>query len=140
MKNFLLGILVISLIVGLYFAFTFDWSKIFNPSTNTALEEKNKELMGQIEDLEHQRDSLKPLIEKYEMRTDSLLKIDSTFQVQISLLKSENIRLERRLQSSKDSANKYKNIWTDNKKKYKELKKNQKKPTNQQTLDFFKKY
>jgi chromosome segregation ATPase len=140
MKNFLLGILVISLIVGLYFAFTFDWSKIFNPSTNTALEEKNKELMGQIEDLEHQRDSLKPLIEKYEMRTDSLLKIDSTFQVQISLLKSENIRLERRLQSSKDSVNKYKNIWTDNKKKYKELKKNQKKPTNQQTLDFFKKY
>jgi chromosome segregation ATPase len=140
MKNFLLGILVISLIVGLYFAFTFDWSKIFNPSTNTALEEKNKELMGQIEDLEHQRDSLKPLIEKYEIRTDSLLKIDSTFQVQISLLKSENIRLERRLQSSKDSANKYKNIWTDNKKKYKELKKNQKKPTNQQTLDFFKKY
>jgi len=140
MKNFLLGILVISLIVGLYFAFKFDWSKIFNPSTNTALEEKNKELMGQIEDLEHQRDSLKPLIEKYEIRTDSLLKIDSTFQVQILLLKSENIRLERRLQSSKDSANKYKNIWTDNKKKYKELKKNQKKPTNQQTLDFFKKY
>jgi len=140
MRNFLLGILVISLLVGLYFAFTFDWSKIFNPSTNTTLEEKNKELMGQIENLEHQRDSLKPLIKKYEMRTDSLLKIDSTFQVQISLLKSENIRLERRLQSSKDSANKYKNIWTDNKKKYKELKKNQKKPTNQQTLDFFKKY
>jgi len=140
MRNFLLGILVFSLLVGLYFAFTFDWSKIFNPSTNTTLEEKNKELMGQIENLEHQRDSLKPLIEKYEMRTDSLLKIDSTFQVQISLLKSENIRLERRLQSSKDSANKYKNIWTDNKKKYKELKKNQKKPTNQQTLDFFKKY
>lgn len=140
MKNFLLGILVIFLIVGLYFAFTVDWSKIFNPSTNTTLEEKNKELIGQIEDLEHQRDSLKPLIEKYEMRTDSLLKIDSTFQVQISLLKSENIRLEKRLQSSKDSANKYKNIWTDNKKKYKELKKNQKKPTNQQTLDFFKKY
>ena len=130
MKNFLLGILVIFLIVGLYFAFTVDWSKIFNQSTNTTLEEKNKELMGQIEDLEHLRDSLKPLIEKYEMRTDSLLKIDSTFQVQISLLKSENIRLEKRLQSSKDSANKYKNIWTDNKKKYKELKKNQKKPTN----------
>jgi chromosome segregation ATPase len=140
MRNFLLVILVISLIVGLYFAFTFDWFKIFNPSTNTTLEEKNKELMGQIEDLEHQRDSLKPLIEKYELRTDSLLKIDSTFQIQISLLKSENIRLERRLQSSKDSANKYKNIWRGSKKKYQELKKNQKKPTNQQTLEFFKKY
>jgi chromosome segregation ATPase len=140
MKNFLLGILVISLIVGLYFAFTYDWSKIFNPSTNTTLEEKNKELLGQIDDLEHQRDSLRPLIEKYEMRTDSLLKIDSSFQVQILLLKSENLRLERKLQSSKDSANKYKNIWSDNRKKYKELKKNQKKPTNQQTLEFFKKY
>jgi hypothetical protein len=140
MKNFLLGILIISLIVGLYFAFTFDWSKIFNPSTNNTLEQKNKELMGQIADLEHQRDSLKPLIEKYEFRTDSLLKIDSSFQTQISLLKSENVRLERRLQSSKDSVSKYKNIWRGSKKKYQELKKNQKKPTNQQTLEFFKKY
>jgi len=140
MKNFLLGILVIFLIVGSYFAFTFDWSKMFNQSINTTLEEKNKELLSQIDDLEHQRDSLTPLIEKYEMRTDSLLKIDSSFQIQIILLKSENLRLERRLQSSKDSANKYRNIWSDNKKKYKELKKNQKKPTNQQTLEFFKKY
>ena len=140
MKNFLLGILLISLIVGLYFAFTFDWSKLFNQSTNTILEEKNKELLGQIDDLEDQRDSLKPLIEKYELRTDSLLKIDSTFQVQIMILKSENLRLERKLQSSKDSANKYKNIWRGSKKRYQELKKNQKKPTNQQTLEFFKKY
>ena len=137
MKIFLSVVIVLLLSIGLYFAFTTDWSKVFNTST---LEEENKRLQEEIIDLEHKRDSLKPIIEKYEMQTDSLLKIDSTFQNQIILLKSENLRLERRLQSSKDSANKYKNIWKGNKRKYQDLKKNQKKPSNQQTLEFFKKY
>lgn len=137
MKIFLSVVIVLLLSIGLYFAFTTDWSKVFNTST---LEEENKRLQEEIIDLEHKRDSLKPIIEKYEMQTDSLLKIDSTFQNQIILLKSENLRLERRLQSSKDSVNKYKNIWKGNKRKYQDLKKNQKKPSNQQTLEFFKKY
>jgi chromosome segregation ATPase len=137
MKIFLSVVLVLLLSIGLYFAFTTDWSKVFNTST---LEKENKRLQEQINDLEHKRDSLKPIIEKYEMQTDSLLKIDSSFQNQILVLKSENLILERKIQSSKDSANKYKNIWKGNKRKYQDLKKNQKKPSNQQTLEFFKKY
>lgn len=137
MKIFLSVVLVLLLSIGLYFTFTTDWSKVFNTST---LEEENKRLQEEIIDLEHKRDSLKPIIEKYEMQTDSLLKIDSTFHDQILMLKSENLRLERRIQSSKDSVNKYKNIWKGNKRKYQDLKKNQKKPSNQQTLEFFKKY
>jgi len=137
MKIFLSVVIVLLLSIGLYFAFTTDWSKVFNTST---LEKENKRLQEQINDLEHKRDSLKPIIEKYEMQTDSLLKIDSSFQNQILVLKSENLILERKIQSSKDSANKYKNIWKGNKRKYQDLKKNQKKPSNQQTLEFFKKY
>ena len=55
-------------------------------------------------------------------------------------LKIKNSQLEVRLSKSLDSVNKYKFIWKNNVGKYRDLKKNQKKPSNQQTLDFFKKY
>jgi len=96
MKIFLSVVIVLLLSIGLYFAFTTDWSKVFNTST---LEKENKRLQEEIIDLEHKRDSLKPIIEKYEMQTDSLLKIDSSFQNQILVLKSENLILERKKQS-----------------------------------------
>jgi predicted nuclease with TOPRIM domain len=93
-----------------------------------------------IKNIEQQRDSLKPLIERYKMEADSLMGVDSLYQIQIKNLKEKNRQLDVRLSKSKDSVLKYRNRWSESVEKYEWMKKNQKVPSNQQTLDFFKKY
>jgi hypothetical protein len=137
MKNFLIIILCISILGGLgYYGYQI-YKKL--PETSK-LEEDNLRLKNDIERIESERDSLKPLIEKIKLQTDSLIGVDSIYRKEIIDLKIKNSQLEVRLSKSLDSANKYKSIWKNNLGKYKDLKKNQKKPSNQQTLDFFKKY
>ena len=137
MKNFLIIILCISILGGLgYYGYQI-YKKL--PETSK-LEEDNLRLKNDIERIESERDSLKPLIEKIKLQTDSLIGVDSIYRKEIIDLKIKNSQLEVRLSKSLDSANKYKSIWKNNLGKYKGLKKNQKKPSNQQTLDFFKKY
>jgi len=137
MKNFLIIILCISILGGLgYLGY-----KIYKKSPETSkLEEDNLRLKSDIDRIESERDSLKPLIEKIKLQTDSLIGLDSIYRKEIIDLKIKNSQLEVRLTKSLDSANKYKFIWKKNVGKYRDLKKNQKKPSNQQTLDFFKKY
>jgi len=137
MKNFLIIILCISILGGLgYYGYQI-YKKL--PETSK-LEEDNLRLKNDIERIESERDSLKPLIEKIKLQTDSLISVDSIYRKEIMNLKIKNSQLEVRLSKSLDSANKYKSIWKNNVNKYKDLKKNQKKPSNQQTLDFFKNY
>ena len=137
MKNFLIIILCISILGGLgYYGY-----QIYKKSLKTSqLEEDNTRLKNDIDRIEAERDSLKPLIEKIKLQTDSLIGVDSIYRKEISQLKLRNSQLEVRLSKSLDSVSKYKSIWKNNVNKYKDLKKNQKKPSNQQTLDFFKKY
>ena len=137
MKNFLIIILCIVILGGLgYYGYQI-YKKL--PETSK-LEEDNLRLKNDIDRIEAERDSLKPLIEKIKLQTDSLVGVDSIYRKEIIDLKIKNSQLEVRLSKSLDSANKYKSIWKNNVGKYKDLKKNQKKPSNQQTLDFFKKY
>ena len=137
MKNFLIIILCIVILGGLgYYGYQI-YKKL--PETSK-LEEDNLRLKNDIDRIEAERDSLKPLIEKIKLQTDSLIGVDSIYRKEIIDLKIKNSQLEVRLSKSLDSANKYKSIWKNNVNKYKDLKKNQKKPSNQQTLDFFKKY
>jgi chromosome segregation ATPase len=137
MKNFLIIILCIIVLGGLgYYGY-----QIYKKSPETSkLEEDNIRLKNDIDKIEAERDALKPLIEKIKLQTDSLSDMDSIYKKEIISLKLKNSQLEARLSKSLDSANKYKSIWKNNTNKYKDLKKNQKKPSNQQTLDFFKKY
>ena len=97
-------------------------------------------LSRKIEDLESKSDSLQPLIEKYRLQTDSLEKIDSLIQIEISDIRKKNVILEKKLSQSKDSVSKYRNNWRESVKKYEFMKNHQKIPSNQQTFDFFKKY
>ena len=137
MKNFLIIILCIVILGGLgYYGYQI-YKKL--PETSK-LEEDNLRLKNDIDRIEAERDSLKPLIEKIKLQTDSLIGVDSIYRKEIIDLKIKNSQLEVRLSKSLDSANKYRSIWKNNVGKYKDLKKNQKKPSNQQTLDFFKKY
>jgi hypothetical protein len=141
MKNILI-IFTLVLILGgglLYWGLVMKfelpkWSDI------SALEEKNEKLLEDIKNIEQQRDSLKPLIERYKMETDSLMGVDLLYQIQIKNLKEKNRQLDVRLSRSKDSVLKYRNRWSESVEKYEWMKKNQKVPSNQQTLDFFKKY
>jgi len=137
MKNFLIIILCIAILGGLgYLGY-----QVYKKSPETSkLEEDNLRLKNDIERIESERDSLKPLIEKIKLQTDSLIGVDSIYRKEIMNLKIKNSQLEVRLSKSLDSVNKYKSIWKNNVGKYRDLKKNQKKPSNQQTLDFFKKY
>lgn len=137
MKNFLIIILCIVVLGGLgYYGY-----QIYKKSLKTSqLEEDNTRLKNDIDRIEAERDSLKPLIEKIKLQTDSLIGVDSIYRKEISQLKLRNLQLDAKLSKSLDSVSKYKSIWKNNVNKYKDLKKNQKKPSNQQTLDFFKKY
>ena len=141
MKNILI-IFTLVLILGgglLYWGLVMKF-ELPQWSDSSALEEKNKQLLEDIKNIEQQRDSLKPLIERYKMETDSLMGVDSLYQIQIKNLKEKNRQLDIRLSKSKDSVSKYRNRWSESVKKYEWMKKNQKVPSNQQTLDFFKKY
>ena len=100
----------------------------------------NVRLQHEIDSLSDLSENLQPLIKKYQHQVDSMSVIDSIYDIKITSLKNENSTLERKLLSSKDSANKYKNSWKQSLKKYKELKESQKEPSNQETLDFFKKH
>jgi len=137
MKNFLIIILCIAILGGLGYLGYQIYKKL--PETSK-LEEDNLRLKSDIDRIEAERDSLKPLIEKIKLQTDSLIGVDSIYRKEIINLKIKNSQLEIRLTKSLDSVNKYKFIWKNNVNKYKDLKKNQKKPSNQQTLDFFKNY
>ena len=141
MKNILI-ISILILIVGGGFLYWGLVMKFELPkwSDTSSLEEKNKELLEDIKNIEQQRDSLKPLIERYKMETDSLMGVDSLYQIQIKSLKEKNRQLGVILSKSKDSVSKYRSRWSESVKKYEWMKKNQKKPSNQQTLEFFKKY
>jgi hypothetical protein len=137
MKNFLIIILCIAILGGLGYLGYQIYKKF--PETSK-LEKDNLRLKSDIDRIEAERDSLKPLIEKIKLQTDSLIGVDSIYRKEIMNLKIKNSQLEVRLTKSLDSVNKYKFIWKNNVGKYKNLKKNQKKPSNQQTLDFFKNY
>ena len=141
MKNILI-IFTLVLILGgglLYWGLVMKF-ELPKWSDSSALDEKNKKLLEDIKNIEQQRDSLKPLIERYKMETDSLMGVDSLYQIQIKNLKEKNRQLDVRLSKSKDSVLKYRNRWSESVEKYEWMKKNQKVPSNQQTLDFFKKY
>jgi len=137
MKNFLIIILCIAILGGLgYLGY-----QIYKKTPETSkLEEDNLRLKSDKDKIKAERDSLKSLIEKIKLQTDSFIGVDSIYRKEIINLKIKNSQLEIRLTKSLDSVNKYKFIWKNNVNKYKDLKKNQKKPSNQQTLDFFKNY
>ena len=137
MKNFLIIILCIVILGGLGYL---GYQIYKNLPETSKLEKDNLRLKSDIDRIEAERDSLKPLIKKIKLQTDSLIGVDSIYRKEIMNLKIKNSQLEVRLTKSLDSVNKYKFIWKNNVGKYKNLKKNQKKPSNQQTLDFFKNY
>ena len=119
-----------------------DLKNLFNLSgvDVAKLEKDNLKLKEDIKQICLERDLLKPEIKKYELRADSLSKLDSLNRVELFKIKEQNKILERRLRSSKDSVNKYKSVWTENLKKYNKFKRSQRKPSNSQTLEFFKNY
>jgi len=137
MKNFLIIILCIVILGGLGY---YGYQIYKNLPSTSKLEEDNRRLQNDIDRIEAERDSLKPLIQKIKLQTDSLSDLDSIYKKEIISLKLKNSQLGVRLSKSLDSVSKYKSIWKNNMNKYKDLKKNQKKPSNQQALDFFKKY
>lgn len=120
----------------------FNLKNLFNLSGVDVdkLEKDNLRLKEDIKLICLERDLLKPQIRKYEMRADSLSKVDSLNRIELFKMKEQNRILERRLQSSKDSVTKYKSVWRENQKKYNKFKKSQRKPSNSQTLEFFKNY
>ena len=141
---FLIGVVVVALgLVGYkYRAEILKMKNFFNFKgvDIEKLEQDNKRLKKDINLISIERDLLKPQIEKYEIISDSLTRVDSLNRVELLRIREQNKILERRLQSSKDSVNKYKSVWNENKKKYDKFKKTQKKPSNEQTLEFFKNY
>jgi len=146
MKNYL-SIFLIVLILGVLGFFGYKYREqilglgnLFNKVDISKLQEDNKKLEEDIRLISLERDLLKPQIEKFQLMNDSLAKVDSLNRIDLLKIREENKILEKRLSSSKDSVKKYKSVWNENVKKYNKIKKNQKKPSNQQTLEFFKKY
>jgi len=145
MQKFLIIFLIIFLLGGIAywgvkFKFpNFDFSKL-NPFKKSDLELTEERLIKRIKLLESKSDSLDPIISRYQTRTDSLIKVDSIIDLKIINLKEKDLQLEKKFTQSKDSLSKYRNILKDAMKKYEELKKNKKTPSNKETIDFFKKY
>jgi len=104
------------------------------------LESENEKHKKDIVLLSKERELLKPLMEKQKNFSDSLRKVDSLLRLEIEKEKERTKILEKRLSCSKDSVKKYRSAYSQSVKKYEKMKKNQKKPTNEQTLEFFKKY
>ena len=137
-----LGIILIGLVIfwGVKYKFKIpDFSKwnIFGKSELDITEER---LLQRLTDLERKSDSIGPILEKYQHTTDSLRKNDSLIDLKVFDLKQKDLLLERKLSQSKDSLNKYRNNLRDVMKNYDQVKKNTKKSSNKETIDFFKKY
>jgi chromosome segregation ATPase len=124
----LLIIYTIYLIWKTYFGDPKELEKI-----NEGLKEKNK-------NIQKTRDSLDIVNQKLSIKFDSVMDIRKNLTESIQKLKNDYEVLERKSQRNLDSLNKWKNYHQSNKKKIEEIKKNRKNSTNQETLDFFKKY
>jgi hypothetical protein len=135
MKNifyFLVSIIILCLILFL------GW-RYFSGQISE-LEEKNSKLSKDISNIQLERDSLQPIMEKLKLQQDSLYRVDSCYKKELEDLRNKNILIEKKLSRSIDSLNKYKPLWFISRKKYQDIKKSKRKPTNQQVLEFFKKY
>jgi hypothetical protein len=148
MKQYLLIFLVVGVLVGLVVVgvkYKDKLSKLknffnFECVDISKLETENEKHKKDIVLLSKERELLKPLMDKQKNFSDSLRKVDSLLKLEILKEREYTKILERRLSSSKDSVRKYRSVYTQSVKKYEQMKKNQKKPTNEQTLEFFKKY
>ena len=135
MENFFKYILFPILVVSLGY---FIWRTFFGEPTQ--LELSNKQLKDKIELLESKKDSILKIKGKLKLEYDSLLKINNKYDSLVKKDKEMILFRERQLRKSLDSLNKYKNQMILTKKKIEELKKRMRVPSNQETLDFFKKY
>jgi len=106
----------------------------------TELENCNKKYKEDIENLKSRSDSLQPKIKEAEEKIVVLTKERQDLKDEVVKWKGLIEKQEKNSKRLKDSVNKYKKEFEDNKKKYDGLKKSQKQPTNQQTLEFFEKY
>jgi hypothetical protein len=137
-----LGIILIGIGVfwGIKYKFKLpDFSK-WNPFGKSDLDITEERLLERLNDLERKSDSIAPILVKYQHTTDSLRKNDSLIDLKVLDLKQKDLLLEKKLLQSKDSLNKYRNNMRDLVKKYDEMKKNPKKSSNKDALDFFQKY
>lgn len=148
MKQYFLIFLLVVVLVGLVFIgfkykdqllklknfFNFECVDI------SKLESENEKHKRDIQLLSRERELIKPLMEKQKKISDSLMKVDSILRLDIYREKEYTKTLEKRLSCSKDSVKKYRSAYSQSVKKYEQMKKNQRKPSNEQTLDFFKKY
>jgi hypothetical protein len=114
------------------------WKTYFGDPTQ--LEKDNKDLKTKNENIQKTRDSLDKINKLLFIKYDSVFKIKNRLFEDIKKLEGEYEVLERKSKKNLDSANKWKNIYINNRKEIEELKKNRKLPSNQETLDFFQKY
>jgi len=130
-KYILFPILICSLIYLVWKNFFGDPSK---------LERDNSRLLSKIESLEKQKDSIDLIKKRLEVRYDSIYKVGLRLD---SMIKKDREKIkiqEAKLKISIDTLNNYKKRWKIDRDKIEEMKRNQRIPTNEETLEFFKKY
>jgi len=130
-KYILFPILICSLIYLVWKNFFGDPSK---------LERDNSRLLLKIESLEKQKDSINLIKKRLEVRYDSIYKVGLRLD---SMIKKDREKIkiqETKLKISIDTLNNYKKRWKIDRDKIEEMKRNQRIPTNEETLEFFKKY
>jgi len=130
-KYILFPILICSLIYLVWKNFFGDHSK---------LERDNFRLLSKIENLEKQKDSIDLIKKRLEVRYDSIYKVGLRLD---SMIKKDREKIkvqEAKLKISIDTLNNYKKRWKIDRDKIEEMKRNQRIPTNEETLEFFKKY
>lgn len=135
MENIFKYILFPILIVSLLYLI---WKNFFGDPTK--LEVDNSRLLKNIENLERQKDSIESIKRRLEVRYDSIYKVGIRLD---SMIKKDRAKIkiqEVKLKISIDTLNVYKKRWKIDRKKIEDMKKNQRIPTNEETLDFFKKY
>ncbi len=135
MKNILVIISVIAglILIGCVIYYFVD-QKI------TKLENEKKGYVLDIEKLKHKSDSLQPLITESENKIKVLTEERKELRLEVEKWKEKIKEQEVNSQKLKSSVNKFRKDLVENKKKYEELKKARKTPSNEQTIDFFEKY
>ena len=114
------------------------WKTYFGDPND--LEKENSKLKENNKTIQFERDSLKLVNIKLKAEFDSVYKVTQRLEESIKKSKAEYDLLKQKSKRNLDSLNKWKNIYYENEKKLEEIRKNQKESTNQETLDFFKKY
>lgn len=126
--------LPIIIIFGIYIV----WKTYFGDTDE--LEIANIKLKKENKTIQKTRDSLDLVNQELSTKYDSVFKIKENLLVSIDKLKEDYELLERKSRKNLDSAKKWKQFYMTNKQKIEDLKKNRKEPSNQETLDYFKKY